>query len=213
VFISRLPQLVLGALGQTQYGPFDYLIDTFGFLGLLVAAGLVLRWLAQRLLRTPGVNVTVDRVLRAVPLFGRLRIDYALSQWLSSIRLMLNAGFAIFEALEYASETSPSPLIAHAYQKARPLIHSQMDVSAALQSTGVFSDELIQFWATGEQSGRMDEMLDRLARSYEDRWQRSLDQLAVWLPRVAYALVSLYIISQIFKLMMPILGMYQQMLQ
>jgi type II secretory pathway component PulF len=213
VFISRLPQLVLGALGQTQYSVLDYLIDTVGFLGLLVAVGLALRWLAQRLLRTPGVNVTVDHVLRAVPLFGRLRFDYALSQWLSSIRLMLNAGFAIFEALDYASETSPSPLIAHAYQKARPLIHSQMDVSAALQSTHAFPDQLIQFWATGEQSGRMDEMLDRLARLYEERWRRSLDQLATWLPRIAYALVSLYIIFQIFKLMMPIIDMYQQLLQ
>ncbi len=213
VFISRFPQLLLGALGQTQYSVFDYLLDTVGSLALFVAAGLVVHWLAQRLLRTPGVNVTVDRALRAVPLFGRLRFDYALSQWLASIRLMLNAGFAIFEALDYANETSPSPLIASAYQKARPLIHSQMDVSTALQSTGVFPDQLIQFWATGEQSGRMDEMLDRLARQYEERWLHSLDQLAAWLPRIAYGLVSLYIIFQIGKLLTPIVGMYQEFLQ
>jgi type II secretory pathway component PulF len=86
-------------------------------------------------------------------------------------------------------------------------------VSAALQSTGVFPPVVIQFWATGEQSGRLDEMLDRLARQAEERWQQSLDHLTDWLPRIAYALVSLYIIYQISQLLAPVVGMYREMLQ
>jgi type II secretory pathway component PulF len=64
----------------------------------------------------------------------------------------------------------------------------------------MFPDHFIQFWATGEQSGRMDEMLDRLAKFYEERWRRSLDQVVTWLPRIAYALVSCYVIWQIFNI-------------
>ena len=213
VFISHFPALLLGMLGQSTYSVANYLFDTVGFLLLVVViGGLGWRWI-NRLLQTPGLNVRADRVLRAIPLFGRLRFDYALSQWISSIRLMLNAGFAIFEALDYASRTTTSPLIADAYQQARPLIHGQTAVSAALQSTGVFPDQVIQFWATGEQSGRLDEMLDRLAKQAEERWRESLDHLTAWLPRIAYGLVSLYIIFQIARLLAPVASFYQELLQ
>ena len=70
----------------------------------------------------------------------------------------------------------------------RPLIGGQLEVSQALASTGVFPDQLIQFWATGEQSGKMDEMLDRLVQFYEERWRNSLEQTALWVPRLIYLL-------------------------
>jgi general secretion pathway protein F len=212
VFIGHLPQLVLGAMGQSQYSVVNYLFDTGGFLALLIGLVVLGDYLLRRLLRIPGVNVTVDRFLRAIPVVGRVRFDYALSQWISSIRLMLNAGFAMFQALEYASNTTPSPLIAHAFAQARPLIHSQTDVSDALHATGVFPDEVIQLWATGEKSGRLDDMLERLAGQAEERWRRSLEQLAAWLPKIVYGLVCIYIVVQIFNLLAPIIGIYKDLL-
>ncbi len=213
VFIAHLPSLVLGMMGQIHYEISDFLFETAGSLALM--AGL--SWCAvkafQRMLNTPGMDVSADRFLRSVPLVGRLRFDYALSQWISSIRLMLNAGYAIFEALDYASETTPSPSIAAAYRQARPLIHGQTDVSAALQSTGVFPEEVIQFWATGEQSGRLDDMLERLSRQAQERWLRSLEHLTAWLPRLAYGLVCLYIILQIVRLLAPVASVYHDLLQ
>ena len=58
---------------------------------------------------------------------------------------------------------------------------------------------LIQFWTTGEQSGKMDDMLERLTKYYEEVWNRKLDQIAAWLPKIIYGLVSIYIIFWIFK--------------
>ena len=89
VFIVHFPALFLGALGGKPYTVLDYLRDTVGALGGLALIGwgamLLFRWS----LTVPGLNVTIDRLLLAVPVFGRLRFDYALSQWVSSIRLML----------------------------------------------------------------------------------------------------------------------------
>ena len=212
VFIIHVPALFLGALGGKPYTILDYLRDTVGLLGGLA----LIAWLITRLVRwsftVPGLNVTLDRLLLAVPVFGRLRFDYALSQWVSAIRLTLAAGVGIIEALESASRTIPSPLIADAYRRAKPLIGGQLEVSQALASTGVFPDHVIQFWATGEKSGRMDEMLDRLAHFYEDRWRRNLDQVVTWLPRIAYALVAAFIVFQIFKTFNTYLNAYNTIL-
>jgi len=212
VFIIHVPPLFLGALGGKPYTILDFLRDTVGVLaGLVLIAWLIVR-LVRWLFTVPGLNVTLDRLLLAVPVFGRLRFDYALSQWVSSIRLTLAAGVGVVDALESASRTIPSPLIADAYRRAVPLIGSQLEVSQALASTGVFPDLVIQFWATGEKSGRMDEMLERLAQFYEDRWRRSLDQVVTWLPRIAYGLVAAFVIFQIFKTFNTYLNAYNTIL-
>jgi type II secretory pathway component PulF len=212
VFIVHFPALFLGTLNGKPYTILNYLWDTVGVLGGLALIGwgamLLFRWS----LTVPGLNVTIDRLLLAVPVLGRLRFDYALSQWVSSIRLMLAAGIGIVPALESASRMVHCPLIADAYKRAAPLIGGQLDVSEALASTGVFPDYLIQFWATGEQSGHMDEMLDRLARFYEDRWRHSLDQAVIWMPRIAYALVMIFMVFQIFKAFNTYLNAYDAIL-
>ena len=58
----------------------------------------------------------------------------------------------------------------------------------------------------------MDEMLERLSVFYEERWRHSLDQVVVWLPRIAYGLVVLYMISQIFTLFGAYLNVYDNLL-
>jgi type IV pilus assembly protein PilC len=194
VFIVHFQALFLGSLGGKPYTIFHYLRDTVGQLAaiafILWGAAALFRWL----LTVPGLNVTIDRLLLVVPVFGRLRLDYALSQWVSSIRLILAAGIGIVDALKSASNMVHSPLIADAYKRAAPLIGGQLDISQALASTGVFPDHLIQFWATGEKSGRMDEMLDRLSKFYEERWRHSLDQAVTWLPRIVYGLIVVYMV-------------------
>jgi type IV pilus assembly protein PilC len=212
VFIAHLPMFVLGVLGQREYGTVDYVRDTFGFLALLVLGSWLVLWLVRWALKNPRLAVRTDGFIRSLPLVGRVRFDYTLSQWISSIRLMLKAGFGVITALEFSSRSVDSPLLEHAYQQARPLIDSQMEVSRALEASGVFPDDVIQFWTTGEQSGRLDDMLDRLAKLYEERWRQSLEALSTWLPRIAYALVCVYIIFQMSNMIGSIVRTYSQAL-
>jgi type II secretory pathway component PulF len=213
VFGCRFPAFFLGAANGKPYTLPDYLRDTVGVLGGLALIGGGALWLLRWSLRAPGLNVTVDRLLRAVPVLGRLRFDYALSRWVSSICLMLRAGIGVVPALEDASRMADSPLIAHGYQQAAPLIASGLQVSQALAQTDVFPDYLIQFWATGEQSGRMDDMLERLEAYYQDRWRRSLDQTVTWVPRIAYALVALYTVYQILNMYNSYFSQYNELLR
>jgi type IV pilus assembly protein PilC len=129
------------------------------------------------------------------------------------MRLMLNAGYGIVQAMDHAGQVTASPWITNACGRAQTLVQEGLAVSQALRSTGAFPEELLQFWATGEESGRMDEMLDRLARQYEERWRRSLDVLATWLPRFAYAAVGVFIIFQMISLLGPIIAAYSEALQ
>jgi type II secretory pathway component PulF len=208
VFIPQLPALILGSITLPEY-----LWRTAGVLARLAVVGWIVSWLVRWLFTVAGLKLTMDRLLRAVPVLGRLRFDYALSQWVSSIRLMLRAGIGIVPALEDASRAVDSPLIADAYERAAPLMGGQLEVSQALASTRTFPDDLIQLWATGEQSGKMDEMLDRLAKFYEEHWRHSLDQTATWVPRIIYLLIVFNIAWQVLAMGAAYVHVYDELLR
>ena len=73
-------------------------------------------------------------------------------------------------------------------------------VSTALTATGEFPQELLSLWSTGEQSGHLDDMLQRLARMYAERCELRMQEIAKWLHRLAYAAVSLYLAIQILRM-------------
>ena len=59
----------------------------------------------------------------------------------------------------------------------------------------------------------MDEMLERLAKFYNDRWHQSLDLAVTWLPRVAYLLAVLFMALQIISGYTSYLNTYNDLLQ
>ncbi len=212
VLISRAPKLVLAMVEGNNYGPADYWFETLGTLAWMTATGVMLWWAVRWLFQTPGLNVWFERFVRCLPVLGRLRFDYALSRWLTDIHMMLNAGMGVLPALEVAGRGNPSPMIRHAYEQMTPWLGGQMDVSEVLRQSDVFPDEIVRMWATGEQSGRLDSMLERLSAMYEERWRRSLEMVSAWLPRLAYAGVCVFIVFQIFSLLRPLIQMYSEAL-
>lgn len=199
VFIVPLPNLVLGITGGRNYSELDYLRDTVGLLALLIGGILGSLLLGKTLFHVPSLALPLDRLLRAIPIFGRVRFDYALARWLQSIRLMLNAGYGLIEAMQFSTEMVNSPILSKTFDQIHPHINSQLEVSQLLAQTRVFPDVVLQLWGTGEQSGKLDEMLEKAIQICEERWRKSMDRLAAWLPRVIYGLVCLYIVFQIFK--------------
>ena len=201
VFVPRLQRFILSSLQGGEYSLGYFLRDTLGILLCLVAVCWVFFYLMRWLLKSPKYCVSADRALSRIPVYGTFRVTYALQQWVQSIRLMLKAGFGVIESIKASGLTAGSPIILQACQKVEPMLNSQLEVSQALESTGAFPTMLIQYWATGEQSGRMDDMLDKLEKYYAEEWQKKLDLLAMWIPKLMYGLFAIFIVIQIIQMM------------
>ena len=59
--------------------------------------------------------------------------------------------------------------------------------------------EYLNLWQTGEQTGELDKMIDKIAEIAGDKAEYLFTEFARWLPKLAYALVCLVIILLIFK--------------
>jgi type II secretory pathway component PulF len=117
--------------------------------------------------------------------------------------MLIGAGLGVIAALRIASRTCRSRRIGLALDRAAEQAEqTTVSVSEALAAQRVFPEEFIALWSTGEESGRLDDMLQHLAARFSDRCQNRIRAIGRWIPRIVYGFVMLYLASQIIRGMM-----------
>jgi general secretion pathway protein F len=182
VFIQGLPQLVGGSLS-----PGSYLMRAT--MPLLVIAGVALlgwRWLA-----TSAAQASAIRWAWIGPAIARRNA----CNFFESLAWLLDAGVAMFEALPMAVATIDNGAMRQAYACVKPSMQRGATLSQALtqhitQPHFLGSPRVIEFIVTGEASGTLPEMLLRHTRLETQALALFWQQVAQWLPRLAYAAVA-----------------------
>ena len=142
-------------------------------------------------------NVTPDRLLRAMPLFGKLRRDFALGRFCSAYHMQLEAGVNVLASLETSGAASGSAILRDAVGGAMTAVRSGGQVGPALEKTRAFPEPFIRAFAIGEQTGELDRELRQIGENYRDSAMRRLEMIAEWIPRLIYIAILGYVASRI----------------
>lgn len=135
-------------------------------LAALALAGFALtrpalhRWLAPRLWRLPALG-------------ERLRV-YELARFYRTLGMLLKSGIALPAALDMAGGLL-SPLLRHALERAATAVRAGQPVSAAFEREGLTTQVSLRLLAVGERSGRMPQMVTRIASFHDDELARWID--------------------------------------
>ncbi len=191
-FIIPLPTL-LTAPGSG--GVVDYLITSGGSIAsfwLVIAAVAI----AVKLMPPAAL----DACLRPIPLIGRTWRELDYWRIARHVEMLTSAGLDVITALRVTGSTCRSPRIARALDRAaNQAEQTTASVSEALAAQRVFPEEFIALWSTGEESGRLDEMLQHLARRFAERCQNRIREIGRWLPRIVYGVVMFWLATQIIR--------------
>jgi general secretion pathway protein F len=158
---------------------------------LWIGIGAVI-FTACLLLKIARRNAAVDSILKKIPLTGKMRSAFALSRFLTAYHLQLDAGVNVLASVQTAGRASSSAQIDQACAKALPDLRAGESVGNALMQAHVFPEPVMRAFAVGEQTGRVDEQLGRLAQDYQSKAIRRLDTLSEWIPKLIYIAVVIY---------------------
>jgi type II secretory pathway component PulF len=183
LLVQPIPALISGSLNLAGY-VWQVLRPI-----LLIA---VLIYLIRILVRM-GARSAGKSFFQRVPLYGRIFIRQNLRDFFESLGLMLEAGVSMLDALPSALDTVQDGDIRRELNKIRPRIAKGTSLTDALPGIGYVDDErLVQFVRTGEASGKLPEMLLRHTRMETESINSFLEQLAMWIPRVVYGAVVVW---------------------
>jgi type II secretion system protein F len=143
------------------------------FLGLLVVG-----WIALRAyLQTEQGRVRWDQWKLELPLLGGLIREIEVSRFARTFGTLLQSGVPVLAAISIVKETITNRVIAGAMSRLQEGAKRGEGISSPLRATGVFPSFSIHMTKVGEETGKLEEMLIKVADTYDERVRRTVKRL------------------------------------
>jgi type IV pilus assembly protein PilC len=118
--------------------------------------------------RTDRGRWAFDTVLLKAPVIGNVMRKIAVARFTRTLGTLLSSGVPILDALDIVARSAGNRVVARAISYARIKISEGKDIASPLLETGVFPPMVVQMIGVGEQTGAMDDMLQKIADFYEE---------------------------------------------
>lgn len=201
------PSIFLGGAG------FDgYLVRVGVTFAILYGLFFLFAGLGKWFWKSGAKSVGPDRILRAVPLFGRVRRTMAMARFCSAWQIQIQAGLPIIEALDAAAKTSGSALIVHSARGVIPLLQSGGQLSSAIESVKGLTPLVRRAVQTGERTGELDLELGKCAKLYHEESRAAMVSLATWIPKLIFLGIAIGLAVMIVQAYLQIFEGYSQLL-
>jgi general secretion pathway protein F len=143
------------------------------FIGLIIAG-----WIALRAyLQTEQGRVRWDEWKLALPLFGSLIREIEVSRFARTFGTLLQSGVPVLNAVSIVKETVTNRVIAGAMSRLQEGVKRGEGISGPLRATAVFPSFSIHMARVGEETGKLEEMLIKVADTYDERVRRTVKRL------------------------------------
>lgn len=171
------PTRLLSAIGMTlRY-----------HLGWLIGAGLLLVLGAGLALRQPAVRHRFDRLLWKTPIVGPVIQHSVIARFARNLATLIGSGVSILSALDAAKEVAQNQVMVEELDRVRSSVERGERIAATLAVGKVFRPDVIQMIRVGEETGRLDTLLDKVADFYDLRLRFFLKQMSTLLEPVLLA--------------------------
>lgn len=196
VFVGQGQQLP--ALTTALIGLSDFILD-YGIvlLVLLSAAFISLRYS----LSNKDIRLKFDKFLLSVPLVRRFIKGADTSRYASTLSILTNSGVPLVDAMAIASEVMSNSWLRQGVIEAAQQVSEGASLHQALDRVGYFPPMMIHMIASGEASGELDDMMDRVAVMQ----QRQLDNLVATLIGVFEPAMLLFMGATVLLIVVAIL--------
>jgi type IV pilus assembly protein PilC len=173
-------------------------IVVFGLVTTAVVAGCV------TLARTERGRWAFDTVLLKAPVIGNVMRKIAVARFTRTLGTLLSSGVPILDALDIVAKSAGNRVVARAISHARTKISEGKDIASPLLETGVFPPMVVQMIGVGEQTGAMDDMLQKIADFYEEEVDAAVSAMTALLEPIMLVVLGGVVGGLLIAMYLPI---------
>lgn len=196
-FGAELPAFTLFVIGISEALQEHGLI----VLAAIVGAALLFR---HALVKSEKLRNSVDRALLKTPVVGDIIYKAAVARFGRTLATTFSAGVPLVDALDSVAGATGNVVFKNAVGKIKTEVTSGTQLNIAMRSTEVFPSMALQMTAIGEESGALDEMLDKVATHYEAEVDNAVDGLTALMEPMIMAVLGVLVGGLIIAMYLPI---------
>ncbi len=170
-------------------------------LGVLVGIGIMLK---QAMQKSEAFRNMVDRGMLKAPVVGGIVFNSAVARFARTLSTTFAAGVPLVDALDSVSGATGNVVFKNAVGHVKTEVMGGAQLNLAMRATEVFPAMALQMTAIGEESGALDEMLDKVATFYEDEVDNAVDGLTALMEPMIMAVLGVLIGGLIIAMYLPI---------
>jgi type IV pilus assembly protein PilC len=178
-----------------------------GYIFYMVAAIVAAVFLLRRYYKTEGGQLVIDRLMLRAPVLGPLLRKSAVSRFTRTLGTLVSSGVSILEGLQITARTSGNRVIHDAVMASRASIAGGATISEPLKASGVFPPMVVQMINVGEQTGGLDDMLQKIADFYDDEVDTAVTALTSILEPIMIVVMGVVIGGMVVAMYMPMFDM------
>jgi type IV pilus assembly protein PilC len=169
----------------------------FGTLFGVIAGSVMMR-------RTDRGKEIFDHMLLRLPVLGPTLRKIVVARFTRTLGTLLTSGVPILDALDICGRTAGNKVVEHGIQRARDKIAEGHDMAGPLAESRVFPTMVVQMIGVGEQTGAMDQMLQKIADFYEEEVDSAVTALTSLIEPVMMAFLGVVVGGLIIAMYLPI---------
>lgn len=195
--------------GQRLPGSTQFLLDVSGFmrgywwLVLLLLGAMVVGYRSWK--KTPQGAKTIDRIKLKLPIIGFFARMGAIVQFSRTLGMLTEGGVNLAESLDIVCKIIDNKILASSLQEARENIIKQGKIAQYLKQTNIFPPIAIHLIKTGEESGKLDFMLQTVAQNYETELNEYADTLSTALTPIMMVIMAFIVGFIVIAIAQPLM--------
>ncbi|KRW62817.1 type II secretion system F family protein [Pseudomonas sp. TTU2014-080ASC] len=146
----------------------------------------------------------MDRTLLKAPIFGDILYKSVVARFARTLSTTFSAGVPLVDGLQSVEGAAGNVVFREAVAKIRNDVSSGTQLNFSMRTTGVFPSMAVQMTAIGEESGSLDEMLDKTAEYYEAEVDNAVDNLTALMEPMIMAVLGVLVGGLIIAMYLPI---------
>lgn len=143
-----------------------------------------------------------------LPIIGNLKRKTACSQFSRNLSTLLSAGVSIIDALEITANTMDNTVFQMSVRDAREQVARGIQLSVPLRESGIFPPMVYHMVGIGEETGGLDEMLNKVAEYYEEEVVAATEQAAAAIEPLIIIVMAGIVIAIIAAVFTPMISLY-----
>ncbi|WP_420789192.1 type II secretion system F family protein [Shewanella algae] len=175
---------------------------------LFLASIVIGIWLFVRAHRnSENFRNRIDEMVLKIPAIGDILHKGAMARFARTLATTFAAGVPLIDGLESAAGASGNYVYRKALLNVRTEVMAGMQMNVAMRTTKLFPDMLIQMVMIGEESGSLDNMLNKVANIYEMQVDDAVDGLSSLIEPIMMVVIGTIVGGLIVGMYLPIFNL------
>lgn len=158
----------------------------------------------------PSFKLKLDTLKLRLPIMGDLSKKTILATTIRTLSMLLSAGIPLVEALRIVSNVAGNSLFYNSYQQIAERVQKGFPIANSFEETGIFPIIVNQMVATGEATGKLDEVLLRVSDYFASESEQSVKSLTSAIEPLIMIVLGLGVAFLMVAVVMPIYNLTSQ---